>query len=447
MSLITQTFNFTGGLQSFQVPAGVCSITIQAIGAGGGPAGITLARDGASIQGDFAVTPGEILSVLVGGHGKIDPTAASGGGGGGSFVWRGSGFVALTSSSILIAAGGGGGAGAEERGTDASTSTTGNGLPGLGPFGGAGGSGGSGGQGGMAPLGSNGGGGAGINPPLGGNGGPGSGADSGLGGTSIQAGAAGGRSGTTLSDITGGFGGGGGSSLGGGGGGGGFSGGGGGSAGAGSGLTGGGGGGGTFINPAATNVVPPSIFVTPDRNGLVIITFTPTMITCPPNMTVSAPADQGGAIVAYQVPEVTSSCPIVSVSCTPTSGSFFRCGTTTVTCTTTDIFGDTFICTFTVTVNCLTPTPTIICSENINVPNTPGQSGAVVHFPNPTVISAFPATVSCTPASGSFFPCGTTIVNCTAVAADATSTCTFTVTVNCPVTIYQVSTGCVTIFP
>lgn len=94
-----------------------------------------------------------------------------------------------------------------------------------------------------------------------------------------------------------------------------------------------------------------------------------------------------------------------------------------------------------------TPPPTIICSKNITVPSSPGQSGAIVHFPDPIVISALSATVSCAPASGSFFPCGTTIVTCTVTADGITSTCSFTVTVTCPVSIIQFPTGCLTLFP
>ncbi|USK52550.1 HYR domain-containing protein [Bacillus sp. CMF12] len=42
--------------------------------------------------------------------------------------------------------------------------------------------------------------------------------------------------------------------------------------------------------------------------------------------------------------------PGVTAVCTPESGSFFPSGTTTVTCTATDANGNTFTCTFRVTV-------------------------------------------------------------------------------------------------
>lgn len=94
------------------VPAGAISARITAVGAAGGagnPGNIQGGR-GASIQGDFAVTPGEALTLLAGGVGGSNPLIFAGGGGGGSFAWRGAGFAALTDPSLLVAAGGGGGA-------------------------------------------------------------------------------------------------------------------------------------------------------------------------------------------------------------------------------------------------------------------------------------------------------------------------------------------------
>ena len=52
-------FVYTGAMQSFTVPAGVTSITIQALGAqGGGNGGL-----GAKMTGTFTVTPGQVLQV------------------------------------------------------------------------------------------------------------------------------------------------------------------------------------------------------------------------------------------------------------------------------------------------------------------------------------------------------------------------------------------------
>ena len=96
------TFNYTGGMQTYTVPAGVTNITVDAYGAGGGTStqGNFIGGAGARIKGDYAVTPGQIYNILVGGRGS-DGTCGSGGGGG-SFVER-------AGVPVVIAGGGGGG--------------------------------------------------------------------------------------------------------------------------------------------------------------------------------------------------------------------------------------------------------------------------------------------------------------------------------------------------
>jgi subtilisin-like proprotein convertase family protein len=78
------------------------------------------------------------------------------------------------------------------------------------------------------------------------------------------------------------------------------------------------------------------------------------------------------------------------------------------------------------TSTCAVVACTITCPANITVSNDPNQCGAVVNYPPPTTTGDC-GTVTCSPASGSFFPVGTTTVTCTATAGP---TCTFTVTVN-----------------
>ncbi|MEW4228872.1 SBBP repeat-containing protein, partial [Priestia megaterium] len=83
-------------------------------------------------------------------------------------------------------------------------------------------------------------------------------------------------------------------------------------------------------------------------------------ITCTTNITVSNNRGLCGAIVHYPNPTVTDECPLgFTVSCTPTSGSFFPVGTTTVTCTVIDPCGGVATCAFTVTV--IDTNPFIIC--------------------------------------------------------------------------------------
>ena len=253
----TMTFDFSGAIVSFTVPACVTTVHIDAWGAEGGSGGSTTVSTvpgrGARMSGDFAVAGGTSLSVLVGekGENRPAPGGYNGGGGGGSFVWQ------TANQTLLIAAGGGGGGGglnntitAEHNGVDAVTTTTGTNGRGLTSGGGTNGNGGTtpayspalsvnaaGGAGWLsngAPGFSN----AGCTPFAGGGQRPLSGG----------AGGAAGYDGTTLG--RGGFGGGGGAQgicgAGGGGGGGGYSGGGGGASGTSGAAYKGGGGGGSY---------------------------------------------------------------------------------------------------------------------------------------------------------------------------------------------------------
>jgi hypothetical protein len=67
----------------------------------------------------------------------------------------------------------------------------------------------------------------------------------------------------------------------------------------------------------------------------------------------------------------------------------------------------------------------ITCPSNITTQNIAGQTGAAVTYPAP-MSGGDCGTVTCSPASGSFFPVGTTTVNCNTTSG---SSCSFTVTV------------------
>lgn len=85
-----QDFAFTGGEQQFVVPAGVFSVHIAAFGAQGGDAtnnvAVCMSTDvpglGGHAEGDLAVTPGEVLSIFVGGAGGSGNAPGFNGGGG-----------------------------------------------------------------------------------------------------------------------------------------------------------------------------------------------------------------------------------------------------------------------------------------------------------------------------------------------------------------------------
>ncbi|SFS72276.1 HYR domain-containing protein [Marininema halotolerans] len=434
------TFTYTGALQTLTIPGGVCTVTIQAQGAAGGsnPA-LTGAEGGlgASIQGLFTVTPGDVLSIVVGGQGGDAIGAdisfqAGGGGGGGSFVWFGSSFGEVNPSTLLVAAGGGGGGGglntSSEVGGDGMTTSSGqDGGNAAGGFG-AGGMDGNSGSGGNFEMGlaTGGGAGGGGSPYF--NGGDGAGNAGGIGGVSIVAGGAGGAGGTGGGEFTGGaggFGGGGGGSDRNGGGGGGFSGGGGGtgtSNAMGGGSAGGGGGGGSFNGGSN----PVNMAGVRAGNGIVEVTYEAPTLTCS-NMTVANDRGACGANVTFSG---LGTCPGLMIDCSPASGSFFSVGTTSVTCTAMDTVGGSATCSFTVTVIDTEP-PVISGLHDIDV-ETNNPNGTVVTYPDPTVTDNCPGeiTVTCSPASGSFFPLGMTMVTCTATDPSGnTATGTFIVVV------------------
>ncbi len=70
---------------------------------------------------------------------------------------------------------------------------------------------------------------------------------------------------------------------------------------------------------------------------------------------------------------------------------------------------------------------TVTCSANLTRPNDPNQCGAAASYLSPSLAGGCGASVACNPASGSFFPVGTTPVACETASEDS---CTFTVTVN-----------------
>jgi hypothetical protein len=71
----------------------------------------------------------------------------------------------------------------------------------------------------------------------------------------------------------------------------------------------------------------------------------------------------------------------------------------------------------------------ITVSANVSKANDPNQAGAVVTYSAPSTSGADCGTITCSPASGSFFPVGTTPATCTS-SGDPGSRGTFQVTIN-----------------
>jgi hypothetical protein len=110
------TFNYTGGVQTFVVPAGVTLLTCEllgSVGKGGTPGRPATPGNGGYIKATLAVTPGETLYLQVGGNsnafdGGISGAANNPGAGGDSSDIRQGGSV--LANRVIVAGGGGGGA-------------------------------------------------------------------------------------------------------------------------------------------------------------------------------------------------------------------------------------------------------------------------------------------------------------------------------------------------
>ncbi|HVV14953.1 MAG TPA: HYR domain-containing protein [Candidatus Paceibacterota bacterium] len=161
---------------------------------------------------------------------------------------------------------------------------------------------------------------------------------------------------------------------------------------------------------------------------------TPPVISSHSNVTVTATTN-AGAKVTYTLPTAKDAKDgTVSVSCTPSSGSQFPIGNTTVTCSAKDRSGNEARSSFKVTVNPLPPdrTPPTIASHPKIVVDATSSAGAFIDYALPTANDARDGVVpvSCSPLSGTTFSIGVTTVRCSAHdAAGNTSSSSFTVTV------------------
>jgi hypothetical protein len=119
-------FTFSGGSQFWTVPTGVTEATFTLQGAaGGGAAGGGAGGLGAEIRATIPVTPGERLTIVVGGEGtSLGIAGFNGGGGGGGLVGGGGGGAGGSTSAATDGAGGGGGAGGQSFVTASATNVS-----------------------------------------------------------------------------------------------------------------------------------------------------------------------------------------------------------------------------------------------------------------------------------------------------------------------------------
>lgn len=172
--------------------------------------------------------------------------------------------------------------------------------------------------------------------------------------------------------------------------------------------------GGTSVTCSATNANG----TTNAQFSVVVVDFTPPVVTVPADFTVVGPE------VTFTVSAVDDIDGPVAVSCAPPSGSTFLSGITTVFCTAFDSQFNPGFGFFNVTVTGGAPMITVP-SEFLT--EATGPAGAVVNYPPATATGD--ATISCTPPSGSMFPLGFTTVTCTATNAFGSASDSFLVNV------------------
>ena len=111
---MSSTSTTLGSNQTFTVPVGVTSINVYIWGAAGGSENNAASRGGAGamVQGVLSVSPGQILTILVGGGGQSSGAGGFGGGGAGATGYPGGGgrsSIAISGIEVVIAGAGGGG--------------------------------------------------------------------------------------------------------------------------------------------------------------------------------------------------------------------------------------------------------------------------------------------------------------------------------------------------
>ncbi len=133
----------------------------------------------------------------------------------------------------------------------------------------------------------------------------------------------------------------------------------------------------------------------------------------------------------------------LNVNCTPPSGAAFPLGQSNVGCSATDSLGQTSTCGFIVTVVDTTP-PQINCPGDITVSSTNGLARTVEYLASASDACGIRG-FQCSPASGSTFPIGTTLVACSALdSVGNSSSCSFRVTLRAnraPLCVLRIACG------
>jgi len=159
-----------------------------------------------------------------------------------------------------------------------------------------------------------------------------------------------------------------------------------------------------------------------------VVDTTQPALECPASQVLDSCAPSG--VSASYAPTSVDNCGGATVTCSHPSGATFPVGDTNVTCTAQDRSGNTKSCQFNVKVRGDVTPPTLSCPTAPVQVSTCSPGGTQVSFATSALDSCGSATVTCSRASGSNFPVGTTPVVCTARdPAGNTSSCSFSVEV------------------
>jgi len=165
----------------------------------------------------------------------------------------------------------------------------------------------------------------------------------------------------------------------------------------------------------------------------------PVITACPANITQALSPTECSTAVQWTEPTATDNCTLQSLTSTALPGSTFTTGTTTVTYTATDIYGNTSTCSFDVVVVDDSKPVFGNCPSDVTVSS--ATCDAVVSWTESVVTDNCSVSVSSSHSPGSVFPIGTTLISYTAKDPTGnTSTCTFNVIVS--TTTPPVISGC-----
>jgi len=147
-----------------------------------------------------------------------------------------------------------------------------------------------------------------------------------------------------------------------------------------------------------------------------------------PSTTVAEATGPAGAFVTLRASATDIVDGAVPVMCSPSLDSMFPLGTTTVTCSATDAHANASTGTFNVVVQDTTPPAIAVPPDMTGIVDSRAGS-AVIYVVSARDLVDGATLVTCTPASGSIFPAGTTTVRCTSTDAHGnTASASFTVT-------------------